>query len=298
MAGNWPDYPGMRAALHVDGTSVLWQTTGGVNTVGSTDLAKLNSFVVNGTAPIQMGSYLTGKMWCIFPTVRDLKGYFMAAQRTNIFGTPPTMNVYTSPDTTNGLDGTWTSRESAVSVPYDGLSSMQGVFRSNIHSLTASGIKGIRFDFTFGGGTGNNCYVQNFHVYADLLAATASDRLQIWDPSSDIPAAAALLDFGNRPRSSTATKTFRVKNLSSTLTANSVVVDEGHVSGDETTSGPGINTMYTFSTDNVTYSSSATVGTLAPGAISGVVYVKCVTPADGALGVWDPYVRAVAGSWT
>ncbi len=61
---------------------------------------------------------------------------------------------------------------------------------------------------------------------------------------------------------------------------------------------PSIVTAHTLSLDNVTYTSTIAVGSLAPGAISSVLYIKRTTPSDDQLSVRAGRIVAVATSFS
>lgn len=216
-----------------------------------------------------------------FPEKRDLDGFFLAADKP--------VKVDVSTDTTNGLDGTWTNVKSTYTPPFTPASP---AYRQQIQSITALGIRAVRmtFDYAFFA----TRTLKAFHVFGEQVPGANPNRLTLWHPTLDQRVTPAYFDWGDTPRSSSADKQFRVKNLSDTLTANSIRVAQDVLS-DATPSVPG---QHTLSTDGVTFLAQVNVGNLAPGAISGVVTFRRNTPSNAQLGVWTHRVFAEANTWS
>ncbi len=90
------------------------------------------------------------------------------------------------------------------------------------------------------------------------------------------------------------TKTFRIKNNSATLTANSIVI-----SADELTpASPALAGVITFDNAGGGFVAAPNIGALAPGILSGVITQKILPTSAAQLGIWRQRVKAIAGSWT
>jgi hypothetical protein len=87
----------------------------------------------------------------------------------------------------------------------------------------------------------------------------------------------------------------RVKNVSPTKTAANVRVSFDIVTDSAAPSVPG---QFFVSFGGGAFLSQVNVGTLAPGAISGPITVRRVTPSNAQLGLWLPRISAVADSMT
>lgn len=226
----------------------------------------------------------------LFPQLHDLIGFYAADDQNSGFGTIA-LTAEVSTDTTTGNDGTWTGYRTQ----FDARTAVSDIpispgYRSNIWVGAAAGVKALRLSSV----NTNQPTLSALHIYGDISAGSEGDSLQLWDPAVDQRIAAAALDFGDVPRSNVSQKQFRVKNRSATKTANSVVVGLEAL----TDATPSLGSQYQFSLDGSTWASTVTVTSIAPGAISPLVYVRRSTDAAAALSVWAARVTCVPGSWT
>jgi hypothetical protein len=136
--------------------------------------------------------------------------------------------------------------------------------------------------------------MQAFHVFGRIAAGENPNRLEIWHPTLDQRISAAALDWGNVQRASSANLTFRVKNRSATLSANGVTLSLDSL----TDASPSFLSAHQVSADGTNFASTASAGTLAPGAISGVMTLRRTVPSNAVLGIWAARLKAVAASWT
>jgi hypothetical protein len=166
-------------------------------------------------------------------------------------------------------------------------------YRSAIQTPTAiTGVKAIRI-------THGSLYtkaLRSVHLYGTPNSSASLDRLELWHPTlnQSLNVTPAFFDWGDVARSTTQTKQFRVKNQSSTLTANSVV-GSLNVLYD---SASAFADAHQFSNDGTTYTSTISIGSIAPGAICSVRYVRFSPSGSQPLSIWSGWVQAVAGSWT
>ncbi len=282
MAGNYPNVPGLRMAYDRDGSTVVYiNTTSGITTLTSAQVITLN----NENADAYTAN--AGSMAIIFPELRDLAGYFMQNNDNSNRGADGGWtSIQVSADTTNGVDGTWTTIASSVLTGQNNPYSPN--YRTNITATTQTGIKAIKGNM-YNGGT-----VTTIHLYGSPSAGQNPNRLALWDPTLDQALTGAYFDWGDVPQGSSATITFRVKNLSTTLTANSVQLSLNALSD----TSPTLVSQHSLSSDGVTFASTASAGTLAPGTISGVMTLKRTLSSTATLSLWVLRVLAVAGSWT
>lgn len=309
-----PNYPvpsNKRIPWDKDGTVALWYAIG-VMVLQATDAQKaaLNSEVLLGSNAYNGGSDFGhnyhplggdggfSNFCClVFPHPRDITD-------VKIWGNTATTIVPLNPvpeystDTTNGIDGTWStltglyldweSEWAGGKVP----SPVIPVYREN-DSAIASNVRGLRLNFpdmpTFNGNVLNQ-----WHVYGDYSSGANPDRLEIWKPSTDAEIDPGTFDWGDIPRNSSAQKTFRVKNRSATLTAHGVVLSFEQ----NTAMVPSQAGWHQFSTDGSTWASTINIGDLAPGALSPVLYVRRVTPANAQLSLGSLRMNAHPGSWS
>lgn len=278
MAGFYPDVPANRFAYHLDGTTVLLRD-------GSNNLYNMTSSAANINDEDFATGYNvdSGKNGIIFmfPELRNVQGYLFS-QSTNSSWLS-SLTLESSTDTTSGIDGTWTM----VANPFQMLTNtLVPQYRQSINAISANLVKALRFNFTEGSGTNE---IRGLHLYGSIPVTENPDRLIFWEPVNNNETPGPYFDWGDIPLSTAATKQFRIKNNSATLTANSIAVS----------AGPLTYTMaLQFSTDNVSFSSSINIGNLVPGATSSILYVKRTVPGGESLRVQAIVLSAVASSWT
>jgi hypothetical protein len=124
---------------------------------------------------------------------------------------------------------------------------------------------------------------RNVHLYGEPAPGENPNRLALWHPTLDQRVTPAYFDWGNVPRSSSADRLFRVKNVSSTLTASSVRVAMEALT-DTTPSVPG---QHSISSDGTTFLAQVNIGSLSPGAISGPLTLRRVIPSNAVLSLWS-----------
>lgn len=290
MTGNYPDPPGPRMAYDKDGSQGYLAT---VTTLGSvsaitraltaTEMADLNDENLALTTIPDAGGYNSNCVILIFPQLRDLIGVF------GYFGNNVSPSMQVSPDTTNGIDGTW----SAPGLPDQSGHSNVPSMRTAIAGVSASGIKAVRF-FAASAPTGTTGW-HTIHLYGEISAGASPDRLSFWHPALDqsLALTPAYFDWGDRPRNTSATKDFRIKNRSTTLTASTITVGVEAL----TDPSPSIVGMHSLSADGTTFASTLSIASLAPGEISPVLTVKQDISASAALSLWNQRLYATVGGW-
>lgn len=292
----YPDLPSWRMAPDVDGTVGVLVDTVGVGT--QMTLPQMVAMTGESGTRITI-EYRPGRIAYVFPQLRDVAGVYVAAGA--ILGGYP-LYLETSVDTTNGIDGTWTARGTMLNPDYtEGNTSVGPVIRPNyrqqVYPVSAPACSGVRLSWVDWGPSHDYLqYLSAFHVYGGIVAGQTPDRLALWDLTTDAQIAYTLLNWGEAPRGTTATKQFRVKNLSSTLTAHSIGLDMDVLSDSPTDS---VLDQFTLSTDGTAWSSTITgLADLAPGAISAPLSIRRVITADMDLSVWAFRLHAAASSWS
>lgn len=261
MAGTFPDVPGHRFMYDQDGTIVLSSPSTASSPLTVIDPLILNDEDDSDQIVIGGGSGGWKEFTWAFPEPRSITGFF-AKYSASLSGT-----LSYSTDTTDGTDGTW---QSYGSVSAGMATSYNPYYRTSIIPLSISDVRGVRIRFTQ---TSNQTYyIQSVHLYGTIPTAESTDRLEFWQPSANSVLDKAGLDFGDVPLGSVTTKQFRVKNLSSSLTATSVVVSANNLAGG--TQNDAMVSALEFSTDGSTWGPSATIDEIAPEAISSVVSVR------------------------
>ncbi len=227
-------------------------------------------------------------VWIFFPERREVTAHYYggSSPTANWGATTGFVSLYGSLDSTNGVDGTWET----ASLPAGYSSSGPGLdkWRANIKAVSFTGGKtSIRFVMGAGGGFGGNSHdMVCFHLYGEKAAGQTPDDLIFIDhdttPGVEFQSPE---DFGDRPLGTTVTRQFRVKNASTTKTANTINLQCN-------------DSDFVISTDGTTWVVTINIGSLAAGAESATMYVRNTTPAAGnLLGPRFAKIVAIVGSW-
>ena len=277
MAGFYPDAPAARIPFDRDGTTgVIFASDGsGITTLTTTQLQQLNNENNDG---FNLGS--DAYVALIFPTLRDISHVFRSLEAG------ASLDVTKSNDTTNGFDGTWvtisTTGTSSATVPN---------WRTTFTAVSATGIKAIRVRST----SSTTRVLRAFFLYGTISAT--SSRLELWHPTLDQPLSTtpAYFDYGDVARGSAAIeKDFRVKNLSSSLTANTITVGcEALTDGT-----PTFVSQTSFRYNGGSYASTATLSSLPATGISQVFTVRFTPSATAPLSIYAQRYYATASSWS
>jgi hypothetical protein len=266
-------------ALDRDGTAWLEiRDTGQVIDINATGVSNMSNESGSNYAPADLG--VSGYLALIFPEKRDVDAIFIAGQ----YGLA---TIQYSLNSTNGVDGTWT----VIPGPYT-MGNDETVWRTGTMAETVLAVKALRFYLN--GSSPWQWNVKSLHVWGEIAPGENPDRMVFWNAGSDTKMDPATLDWGDVPRSSSADKIVRVKNVSSTKTAVNA-----RVSFDILTDGsPSVPAQHLVSYGGSAFLSQVNLGSLAPGAISGPITLRRVTPSNAQYGLFAPRVSAVADSWT
>lgn len=299
MAGYYPDYPSWRIPWHKDGTSVFALSAAGVATeITSTEYSDRNretledppnaSWHVYDTTVAGTSSYV---VW-IFPRKMDIDGTYLHIRGDFTGVTDMRARIYTSTDTTNGVDGTWTYRGTQPTHNTAGNNSgMIPQYRTDIQTAGWVGVKGLRLTAASGDRVGR---INQVHLFGSPTAGEDTTLVQFWHPTLDQRVGAAYFDWGDVLRSTSTDKTFRIKNLSTTQVANDVAVSFSA----GTNATPSTPSQYTVSDDGTNFSASVVIPGIAADTISGVLTVRRTTPANAQISLWSLSINAEPDSWT
>lgn len=280
MAGFYPDYPSWRMAWDRDGTT-MYQMDGNSMTpveVSHADILKLNNELGDSV------NFENKWVVIIFPELRDLDGLFISHTENS-----RSFNLHVSADTTNGVDGTWTL-VNAEQISYNG--TVKPNYRLQILSETVLAIKALKFqvgpnDFYSDG------YVESIHLYGEPAPGENPHRLEIWHPTLDERVPPGYFDWGDVPRGSTEDRPFRVKNMSPTMTANSIRVYLD-VLTDTAPSVPGQHLI----SQGGSFLAQQNIGSLAPESVSAPLTMRRITASNATLSLWDFRLLAESQNWT
>ncbi len=216
----------------------------------------------------------------MFPEKREVDGIYIAV------GSAPSnsWSDYTT-DTTNGSDGNW----SDFSIPGN-VGDLQDDYRDKIVSQALSNIIAIRHFQGRTQVTANNVDLQSFHAYGTITPGETPDRLLYLDPDTGDAVFTKPLDFGDVPRGQTTVDTFKVKNNSGSLTANTVQTTAEALTG---TSG----SWYTYSLNNIDFSATLGLGNIGPGATT-LVYIKQIIPGAEPPALHSTRTKLNVASWS
>jgi hypothetical protein len=212
----------------------------------------------------------------------------------------------TSTDTTDTINGTWTTVPGITGTPFANANTLTGSYTNPLaipyfrdtpgpYTLPTplTNVKFLRFWIadTLNWGV----YWNHIHLFGK--PTTVTDRIDLWHPTVDAPLSdyPGFFDWSDSPRSSSlAARSFRVKNRSTGLSASGIVIAATSLNGLSPTLESGTQFRYNAGA----YAATATVpGPLAPGAISALIDVKVDVPATMALGLTTQRYGTTVGAW-
>jgi hypothetical protein len=328
----YPTPPGLRIAYDLEGAQLLFQAplTLEILDAHPRSVQALNDEHSGGAVFPGPESVYVLKAFLILPTAYKIQGYLAEGASYEIFTTPnahkEVVGVEFSSDSTNGVDGTFTtiqplqfvrtqidiSHETGYSV-YDGMTGFgHGIPLNDVYRRPDSGGSAGRGVKTVGGSSARNVRVVrlsmyvvdsnrkpeaalHLHLYGTPDTNATKEHLRFWKSSTDIEVSPGELDWGDVPLSSTADKSFRVKNNSDTKGASSILL-RAVAAASSTTPAP--HTMFLFSMDaGVTWLSELTIAALSPQAISSEILFRRVVPSNAELSNWAPRLTTEVGEW-
>ncbi len=258
---------------------MAWDADGVVALVGPFDRGSATSTISSGNRVVlnnESNDYVqfgggdepAKYLYFISPELRECDGIFAAYTPSG--GAPGAVD--TSPDTTNGADGAWTNRIADLA----NFTNLYANFRNEITSMAVPTQKAIRMVLASSSALQNQ-RTQGVHIYGRISAGETPDRILFLDTEDSDQEFTKVLDFGDKPRGQTTTRTFKLKNNSSTKTINTIQITAEDLylnAGD----------WYTFGDDGVVYQATHDIGNLGPGNTE-LVYLKQIIPGAETLGL-------------
>lgn len=283
MAGAYNDAPSRRMAYDADGTVVVLVRNAGATTlVSAGDVSNMNN--ENGLSFYQVNDE-SGEQFFptwLFPESRELDGHYLGFTASAGWTFEESAS---SGDTTNGTDGTWTTIDSPA---VREASTASDHYRDNIKSLAIPTEIGFRFAFSDDGN--DNAKLRRIHLYGIISPSETPDRILFLDTLNADAVFTKVLDFGDLPRGQTQTRTFKIKNNSSSLTINTIQITAEDLylnAGD----------WYEFGDDGIAFQATFAAGNLGQGDTK-LIYLKQVIPGAETLGVQVGRIKVSHASLT
>ena len=260
--------PDHRIPYDNDGTIVYHHITGTALTgaqPNSTLIAWQDEAFVGAGTSLDNGSAWT--TYFFFPEQREITGIYGEAEERN--GPRVITSVQGSNDTANGLDGTWETASLPAGAPPAGTTPAD-VWRTGIRAVSFTGPKQscrVNWSGTTGGTSGQ---VMSLHLYGEAAPGAMAHDLVFVDQDAGVPGVfQAPEDFGDQPLGTTVVRQFRLRNTSATRTATNINLqcNDSDFAIAENPAGPWVVTIG--------------IPSLAPGAETATLYVRCTTPAPG-----------------
>lgn len=261
----FPIVPSRRMAYDDDGTVVLirrtdtefpWQELTDPNKAILNDESGSSSYA----APADFNNH-PGDMVFIFPELREIDGFYGAHTQN---ATDRFQLIEVSADTTNGIDGTFTT---AIADWVDVVHTLSS-YRESITSLALPTKRALRINFTAHKGAGMS--FRSIHIYGEISAGQTPDRLLYIDETTGLEFVLPK-DYGDVPRGSARDFEFRLKNNSATLTASTIQVTAEDLFG-------GSGAWYTFNEAGGAFSPTEAITSIGPGASSALLVTRQIIP--------------------
>lgn len=282
-----PTVPGTPFMFDTDGTTVQYINPSSVaSAVPSGEKTSLldGSISTGITKTVSTGYHFFS---FAFPQARDVTGFYcthFSNDSANCF----LYTIYTSTDTTDGVDGTWALHQSyASSGVSPGWNGTNLSTRQNLYSVNWTAIKGVRLRFNQWNGSDRTLYLYNFILFGTPFNYSG---LRFWHPTLDQPLTGQELDLGDVAQNGIYDRTFRIKNTN-TQTANLIIISKS-VMLNNTAS----NVQFS---DGGAYANTLNIASIAPDALTGVYTMRRAVGAAEQVGLpGQARITATVGSWT
>lgn len=306
--GFFRDPPARQFGYDVDGTvAFFWARTAisgrplGVSQLTNSEMVQLNNInedAIDFRTP-QFGPSQDCDLVIYFPELRDITHVHANLERyVNGGDFPPQLvNIDYSSDSTNPMDGNWTSLQ--FNGWFEGYVTPN--YREAIDPWVASGIKAMRFRFqqSWDNGGYSGWLFKTLNIYGRKSPGQSPHRVDFVDVSgNDL---SIDFDYGDQARNTVRTWSnadtwnqssgVYVANKSTEKVANTVVVSVESLSTD-------MSNDVTLSKDNISYGANVTYTTIQPGQVVGPIYVKHTLTGSSTLGLRQGRLKATVASWT
>lgn len=290
----YPVLPGRRFEYDIGGGSVYTgNDINDITTILSQELMnRLNS--ENNSSPVlfaeENNSSIVRTVWVFLPEKYVVAGLGMVHRLYRDGEHIGSATVAGSPDSTNGIDGTWIDAvlPNGAIPPY---MMDDDVWRDSIQPCTFSEpVKVLRFRYYAPGGLGytSRIYLYALHIYGvKATGEIPDDILFLDDDTSGDPEFIRDLDWGDRQEGTTLFRRVKLFNSSTTKIAHNLTLSL-------------IDTDLLFSMDEgATWVTEATITSLAPLGTSVSILIKnTIPPPTQMLGPRAPRFEVSIGSWS
>ena len=292
MAGSYPNAPSRKMNHYSDGTILL---LAGAHEVSSGQVAHPAGLLAEYTGTTQHldicdhdtvnvfganGAHISSLVF-IFPELRDIDGTYTNATGYNVGA------IVHSSDTTNGIDGTWTTQTSTIG-DFEKTSNEVPGYRTDIYGWSATNVRGLVVMCQKTGATFSD-YVRGQEIYGSIAAGQTPDRVLFINDATGLEYVIPQ-DFGDVPRGSSRDIMMRMKNNSGTKVASSITVSKENLE-----SGQDSSSWYTFDNGGG-FAGSFQIPSLGTGAEDSFTLRQNI-PDSTVVGLYESWAKAVVGSW-
>jgi hypothetical protein len=277
--GNYPTPPGRRIPYDINGSVLQALADGEVtpDTADSNQMALMNNEANSEWLPSPWGLDNWGDVSILFPDKIDMEGIFVASSLGHSGDTVGA--CFVSVNSTNGFDGDWVQVIASLTDHYGGSDWRE------IDTFGYLGVIAVKFRWKRYIGE-----LSGIHLYGKRAATGADpDHIEFLDPLNGDAIFDPLHDYEEVPRGQVQQRTFKVKNASATLTAQSVDLSIESLTGVS-------YDWYDFSLDDVSYNPTLALGNLTPGQ-TVTVYLKQGVPVTAPLGLHAARIKAEPVAW-
>ncbi|KAF5044786.1 hypothetical protein DSECCO2_488060 [anaerobic digester metagenome] len=268
-----------RIPYDIDGT-VVGYGNGVIPTswLNSTQSGNLNNSDTGGVISNSMN------FWFFFPEKREIECAFIAGYKTYTYGSFVVGSITGSNDTTNGQDGTWETATFPNGSPAKQDPSSVS-WRELIKTVSFSEPKRVLKVNIYNSYWDTEMGCSAMHFYGRKAFGETPDDILFCD--TDGVELTALDDWGDRPEGTTATKSFKAKNASTTKIANGVNLQLNHA-----------DFGLSFS-ESGPWTATLDITSIAANSLSATIYARnLLGPPLLTLGPKFARCIATVGSWT
>lgn len=291
MAGAYPDAPGRKMRHYGDGTICLYGTarSSGLLTgplVLRTGASTHLELVDHDNAQSGSWGYTNGAgdvegVIFIFPELRDIDGTYIASNTSW-----DSAQLSRSADTTNGIDGTWTSVQTVQATMHSPNHELPG-HADDIYAWAQTGQRAVQWTADEAGI--EDRFLRAFEIYGEIASGETPDRILIIDDLTALEFGVDL-DAGDWPRGAAWDKLVRLKNNSASQ-ANTIDVARGNDEGPQNSS-----TWWTFD-NGAGFGSSFQVTSLAASA-EDTFTIRMTIPTTAVVGLYEAWMSVAVSSFT